>query len=100
MNHREIEEEAAPKNKADWAKIAAWTFGSWAVLVPLAAGIVIAGQNQQIANQEKILTQLNQLRYDFMEKNSEQDRTLATLAANQVVVLQWKARMEAEELDH
>ena len=100
MNQHEIEEESAGihARRADWSRIAAWTFGSWALLVPLAAAIVISGQNQQIANQEKILTQMAQLRYEFLERNSAQDAQIATLTANQIVVLQWKARLEAAGL--
>jgi hypothetical protein len=101
MNHHEIQEEAEDRpRKANWAMIAAWTFGSWALLVPLAAGIVVSGQNQTLANQEKILTQIAALREDTMEKNATQDAQLATLTANQAMVLQWKARLESAGVIH
>ena len=96
MIRQEVEDEVAPRNgRADWSRIAAWTFGSWALLVPIAAAIVIAGQNQQLENQERILTQMSQLRYEFLERNGVQDAQIAAITANQTAVLLWKARIEA-----
>ena len=91
MNRKEIEEEAAPRErKTDWTRIAAWTFGAWAIMVPLAASIIVSGQN-------KILSEIQSYRLESMVKDSSQDSTIATLTANQVMVLMWKARLEAAE---
>ena len=91
MNRKEIEDEAAPhQRKTDWTRIAAWTFGAWAIMVPLAASIIVSGQN-------KILSEIQSYRLESMAKDSSQDSTIATLTAYQVMVLMWKARLEAAE---
>lgn len=88
MNRREIEDETGTSYPSpDWAKIAAWCFGSWALLVPIAAGIIASGQ-------DRIYTKLEEnLRYQI-KKDAEQDSQLAVLNANQQTVLQWKQRLE------
>jgi len=94
VNLQQIEEEAAPRGrKTDWTRIAAWTFGAWAVMVPLAASIIVSGQN-------KILSEIQSYRLESMQKDSAQDSTIATLTANQIAVLLWKARLEAKEENH
>ena len=94
MTRQEIEDEAAPRNgRADWSRIAAWTFGAWAIMVPLAASIIVSGQN-------KILSEIQSYRIETLQKDSVQDSQIAALATNQAAVLQWKARVEAAKEDH
>ena len=94
MNQHEIEDEAAPRNgRADWSRIAAWTFGLWALMIPLATSIIVSGQN-------KILAEVQSYRIETLQKDSAQDSQIAALATNQAAVLQWKARVEAAREDH
>ena len=94
MTRQEIEEEAAPRNsRADWSRIAAWTFGLWALMIPLATSIIVSGQN-------KILAEVQSYRIETLQKDSTQDSQISALATNQAAVLQWKARVEAAREDH
>ena len=89
MNQHDIKEEAAPRNgRADWSRIAAWTFGLWALMIPLATSIIVSGQN-------KILAEVQSYRIEMLQKDSIQDSQIATVTANQIAVLLWKARVEA-----
>ena len=96
MNQHDIEEEAAGvsrASRADWSKIAAWTFGLWALMIPLATSIIVSGQN-------KILAEIQGYRVESLQKDSVQDTQIATIGANQAIVLRWKERLEQAGIIH
>lgn len=55
------------EQKTDWSKIAAWTFGIWAVMVPLSAAIIGYYQRQTIERQDLIRAEIATLRLYVVE---------------------------------
>lgn len=58
------EEERIPAN---WAKVAAWTFGVWAMMVPISASIIGYYQRQTIERQDAIRSEITALRLLVVE---------------------------------
>lgn len=59
-----MEEE---EQKTNWSKIAAWTFGVWAVMVPLGAAVIGHYQRETINRQDAIRSEIAALRLLLVE---------------------------------
>ena len=84
--------------KNDWAKIAAWTFGAWSLMIPIAAGIIVSYQNKIIESQDKYRTELAQLRVDLLTQNNAIGIQVAGILARQLEVMRRVDLLEEHHL--
>jgi hypothetical protein len=66
-----MHEQEEQRRQTNWSQVAAWTFGAWALLVPLSASIIVTYQQRSIDRQEQIQTQIAALRAEFLKVNAD-----------------------------
>ena len=71
------------KDPSDWPRIAAWSFGIWSLMVPLAAAVIVNFQSRLEDNQDKIKEQLTSLRSEMLLTAAAQADRITTISVRQ-----------------
>ena len=71
------------KDPSDWPRIAAWCFGIWSLMVPLAAAVIVNFQSRLEDNQDKIKEQLTSLRSEMLLTAAAQADRITTISVRQ-----------------
>lgn len=71
------------EQKTDWSKIAAWTFGVWAAMLPLSAAVIGYYQRQTIERQDVIRAEIAALRIEMLRANAVIHEDLQTVHERQ-----------------
>lgn len=85
-----MSEETGGQEKHFWMKVATWTFGLWALMIPITGKMLIDGQRDLVNEQKALMV-------EFVKYREIDERRMAIFEERQTVIMK---RIETIDFDH